>query len=202
MGVPARRSPLRHKLRAKVVDTILEAAEQVADEVGLGGMTIAAVAERAEVAVGTLYNYFPDGDGIVTALFRARRTAILPMIVAAAKATKDLPFEDRLREFVRRLLVVFDQQERFLRVAVLADREGNKRKPRDTSLMDETVNALEQIMRDGARRKLFSASRAPIYARMLHGALRSMYVWPLTDGRAMSAHGDLIVDTFLHGVGA
>ncbi len=200
MGVPARRSPLRRKLRENLVETILDAAEEVADEVGLGGMTIAAVAERAGVAVGTLYNYFPDGDGILTALFRARRTAIVPMIAGAAKMTKHLPFEDRLRGFVVRLLVAFDQYARFVRVAALADREGSKRKPHDTSLMDETVRALEQIMRDGARRKLFAASRAPIYARMLHGALRSMYLWRPVEARSNSAPGDLIVETFLHGV--
>src|SRR6185312_13222900 len=62
MAARARVSPLRRKLRTKVVATILDAAEQVALEAGLGGMTIGAVAERAGVAVGTLYNYFSNGE--------------------------------------------------------------------------------------------------------------------------------------------
>ena len=177
MARSARRSPLRRKLHAKVVDTILDAAEEVALELGLGGMTIAAVADRAGVAIGTLYNYFPDGDRILAALFRARRATLVPMIESAASATKRLPFDERLREFVRRLVMGFAPYESFLRIAALADRDGNRSKPRDTALRDATVRALEQIMRDGARHKRFAPNRTRVYARMVHGALRSMYLW-------------------------
>lgn len=201
MTVPAPRSPLRRKLREQVADSILDAAEEIALERGVGGMTIAAVATRAGVAVGTLYNYFPDGDGILAALFRARRTTLLPLIDAAAQATKDLPFEPRLRTFVHRLLVAFESHERFLRVLALVDREGSKVKPRDTALLTKTIQALEQIMRDGARRKLFPARQVPSYARMLHGALRSLYLWRMCAGAVpISVDGDLLVNTFLHGI--
>jgi AcrR family transcriptional regulator len=199
--VPVQRSPLRKKLREQVADSILDAAEQIALEAGLGGMTVSAVATRAGVAVGTLYNYFPDSHGIMAALFRARRNTLLPMITAAAAATKALPFETRLREFVRRLLAAFDTHAAFLRLAVLADRDGTKGKPRDTMLMTRTVSALEQIMREGARRKLFAMRQSPIYARMMHGALRSLYLWRMCSGtEPISADGDLLVDTFLHGI--
>ena len=201
MTVPAPRSPLRRKLREQVADSILDAAEEIALERGVGGMTIASVATRAGVAVGTLYNYFPDGDGILTALFRARRGTLLPLIAGAALATKDLPFETRLRTFVHQLLVAFDSHVRFLRVLALVDREGSKVKPRDIALMTRTVHALEQIMREGARRKLFPARQAPIYARMMHGALRSLYLWRMCTGSdPISVDGDLLVNTFLHGI--
>jgi AcrR family transcriptional regulator len=201
MTAPAPRSPLRRKLREQVADSILDAAEEIALELGVGGLTISAVADRAGVAVGTLYNYFPGGEGILTALFRARRNSLLPLIVSAATATKGLPFELRLRDFVRRLLIAFESHERFLRIAVLVDRDGNKSKPRDTALMTRTVNALEQIMREGARRKLFPMRQAPVYARMMHGALRSLYLWRMCSGaEPISVDGDLLVDTFLHGI--
>ncbi|HEX4420547.1 MAG TPA: TetR/AcrR family transcriptional regulator [Kofleriaceae bacterium] len=201
MTAPAPRSPLRRKLREQVADSILDAAEEIALELGVGGLTISAVADRAGVAVGTLYNYFPGGEGILTALFRARRNSLLPLISSAATATKGLPFELRLRDFVRRLLIAFESHERFLRIAVLVDRDGNKSKPRDTALMTRTVNALEQIMREGARRKLFAMRQAPVYARMMHGALRSLYLWRMCSGaEPISVDGDLLVDTFLHGI--
>lgn len=201
MTVPAPRSPLRRKLREQVADSILDAAEEIALEHGVGGMTIAAVAARAGVAVGTLYNYFPDGGGILAALFRARRTTLLPLIAAAAAATKDLPFETRLRTFVHQLLVAFESHERFLRILALVDREGSKVKPRDTALLNKVIQALEQIMREGARRKLFPARQAPVYARMMHGALRSLYLWRMYTGAVpISVDGDLFVNTFLHGI--
>jgi AcrR family transcriptional regulator len=201
MTVAMQRSPLRRKLREQVADSILDAAEQIALEAGLGGMTVAAVATRAGVAVGTLYNYFPDSHGIIAALFRTRRNTLLPMINAAAAATKGLPFETRLRELVRHLLVAFDTHAAFIRLSVLADRDGTKGKPRDTLLMTRTVHALELVMREGARRKLFPTRQAPVYARMMHGALRSLYLWRMCSGaEPISADGDLLVDTFLHGI--
>ncbi|HEY0194052.1 MAG TPA: TetR/AcrR family transcriptional regulator [Kofleriaceae bacterium] len=188
-------------MREQVADSILDAAEEIALEHGVGGMTIAAVAARAGVAVGTLYNYFPDGYGILAALLRARRGTLLPLVTAAAQATKGLPFETRLRTFVHQLLVAFESHERFLRILVLVDREGSKAKPRDTALLTKTVQALEQIMREGSRRKLFPARQAPVYARMMHGALRSLYIWRLCTGaEPVSVDGELLVNTFLNGI--
>lgn len=198
MPVTKPRSPIRRKLREKVADAILDAAEEVALEAGLGGMTISAVAERAGVAVGTLYNYFPDRDAILAALFRARRASLEPMIAEAAKEVARRPFEQRLREFVRRMFVAFEYHERFLRVAALADRDGAKVN-RNTALLTEIVGELEKIMREGARAKLFPAARAPIYARMLHGMLRSMFLWQLST-KHINSDCDLVVETFLHGV--
>ena len=198
-AVMQRRAPIRRKLREHVSDTILGAAEEVAIENGLGGLTIAAVADRAGVAVGTLYNYFPDRDAIITELFKDRRAAIAPLIAAAFTDTKHLPFEHRLREFVRRLMVAFQSYEPFLRIANLADRDGGKAN-RNTALAAQTVAALEKIMREGARSKFFPSARAPIYARLMHGALRSMFQWRLSEKHPFTADGDLVVDTFLRGI--
>jgi AcrR family transcriptional regulator len=192
---------LQSKLRAAVKDAIIDAAEEVAVEAGLGGLTIAAVAERAGVAVGTLYNHFDDREEIVAAVFRARRAALRPMIDAAARATVHLGFEARLREFVRRLLLAFEQHDRFIRLAVLADRDGCKL-ARDTTLMELMIRALEEIMAAGAKQRLFPATRVAIYARMLHGALRAMFVWRLTEGTSVCADGDLLVGSFLRGITA
>lgn len=199
MPAPARtRSPMRRKLREHVADAILDAAEAVAIETGLGGLTITAVADRAGVAAGTLYNYFADRDAIIAALFRSRSASLEPLIAAAAKAVRQQPFEQRLREFVHRLIAAFAAHERFLRIATLADRDGVKVN-RDTKLLDESIAALDAIMREGARAKLFPAARAPVYARLLHGMLRAMFLWQLS-AKDIAAECDLVVETFLHGV--
>jgi AcrR family transcriptional regulator len=190
---------IRRQLREKVIEAILDGAEAEALAVGLGGVTVAAVASRAGVAVGTLYNYFPDLDAIFAELFRVRRASLEPMMREAADTTKRMPFEQRLREFVRRLVLAFEQHESFLRIAVLADRDGVQCN-RDVKLRQHLLIALEEIMRDGARARLFPASRVKIYAQMLHGVLRSMFVWGLSTDRSFGTDSEIVVDTFMRGV--
>ncbi|MDB4952732.1 MAG: TetR family transcriptional regulator [Myxococcales bacterium] len=188
-------------MRGAVTDAILDATEAVAVESGLEAATISAIAERAGVAVGTLYNYFPDREGILSALFVARRAQIAPMIAAAAEATSKLPFEARVRAFIGQLLAIFEEKQSFVRLAAMTDQASIKIKPRESTLMTQILQVFEHIMRDGAARKLFPVSRVPAYARMLHGALKALAMWRLSEGQAMTTDTDLLVDTWLHGIG-
>lgn len=195
-----KRSPVRAKVREVVSEAILDAAEDVALEHGLEAASASAIAQRAGVAVGTLYNYFPDRDGILAALFKVRRGAIVPELDTAAAAGAALPFEERLRAYIRRLLAVFEANSSFLRLSVRADGEGTKIKGRDRTLMTQVLHHIEQIMRDGASRKLFPAARVPAYARMLQGQVKGLVLWRVEEGGSLTQDGDLAVDTFLRGV--
>jgi AcrR family transcriptional regulator len=57
----ARRLAARH-------DAILSAARRIASETGMAAVQIAAVADRAGIAAGTVYRYFPAKTDLVTAL--------------------------------------------------------------------------------------------------------------------------------------
>jgi AcrR family transcriptional regulator len=195
-----RRSPVRAKVREAVSEAILEAAEAVALENGLEAASAAAIAGRAGVAVGTLYNYFPDRDGILSALFKVRRAEMLPELDAAAAAAASLPFEERLRAYVRRLLEVFDAHSNFLKIAVAADNESNRVRGKDKTLMTQVLHHIEQIMKDGAARKLFPASRVPVYTRMLQALLKGFVLWRVEQGESFVADGEVLSETFLHGV--
>ncbi len=181
-------------------EAILEAAESVALENGLEAASAAAIAARAGVAVGTLYNYFPDRDGILAALFKARRAEIGPGLEAVAAAATALPFEERLRAYTRGLLAVFDEHSNFLKLAVNADTEGAKIRGKDKTLMTQVLHHIEQIMKDGAARKLFPASRVPAVTRMLQGALKGLMLWRVSEGGLLAGDADLVVDVFLKGV--
>jgi len=61
-----RRSPKQARSRA-TWDAILEAASQILERDGPAGFNTAAVAERAGVSIGTLYQYFPDKQAILLA---------------------------------------------------------------------------------------------------------------------------------------
>ncbi|MGE0867428.1 MAG: TetR/AcrR family transcriptional regulator [Kofleriaceae bacterium] len=191
---------MRERLRETAREAILDAAEHVVLQAGLDGATAAAIATRAGVAVGTLYNYFSDRDDILASLFRTRRAELIPAIDRAADAAQKLAFEDRLRAYVREILSVFEDKQRFLRLAVLADEQGVRIGGRDKQLMTLLQKHLEQILREGGTRKRITTANIPLYVRMLHGAIRGVVLMRVAEGGSIAADADLIVDTFLHGV--
>lgn len=197
----SKRTTVRARVREAVSDAILDAAQAVALDKGLDGASIAAIAERAGVAVGTLYNYFPDREGLLFALFTARRSAIGPRIVAAAEATAKLPFEPRLRGFVSQLFAIYDDQREFLRLAIAAEESSLKLRPRGPNAMTHVVVTIEQIMRDGAAKKLFPAARAIPYARMFHAALKALALHRVSENQPLAGEADLVVDLWLRGIG-
>lgn len=62
-----RKRPLQAR-SAALVDTILQAAAQVIETEGAAAFTTNRVAERAGVSIGSLYQYFPNRDVILTKL--------------------------------------------------------------------------------------------------------------------------------------
>lgn len=67
-------------------DAIIEAARTLATESGLAAVQIVPVAERAGIAAGTVYRYFPSKDDLVAALVSATAEREVAAIRAAAAA--------------------------------------------------------------------------------------------------------------------
>src|SRR4051812_23296526 len=63
-----RRLPKQRRSQA-TADAIVEAAARVFAEHGLEKSTTARIAEVAGVSVGSMYQYFPSKDALITALF-------------------------------------------------------------------------------------------------------------------------------------
>jgi AcrR family transcriptional regulator len=81
----------------ETVGVILEAAARILEERGFRGYTTNAVAERAGVSIGSLYQYFPNKDALTVALMD-RETASL---MAEAKKISEA---DGFREGVERMI--------------------------------------------------------------------------------------------------
>lgn len=60
----------------ETVRAIVEAAARILEQEGLGAFTTNAVAERAGVSIGSLYQYFPDKEALIGALI-VRETSLL-----------------------------------------------------------------------------------------------------------------------------
>ena len=82
-----RRRP--HQARAQFTyDSILQAAVQILERSGADALNTNAVAERAGVSIGTLYQYFPDKESILLAV--ARREMVKPQLGLAVSLLEAL----------------------------------------------------------------------------------------------------------------
>jgi len=70
------------------IDTLLDAAAAVVDEVGFDRLTTAQVAELSGASIGTVYRYFPDRIALLSAL---RDRAVLRYRLAASDAMEKRP---------------------------------------------------------------------------------------------------------------
>jgi AcrR family transcriptional regulator len=87
-ATPIRTKPRKIPRQARSEDTvriILEAAARILESHGLAGFTTNAVAERAGVSIGSLYQYFPGKDALTGALIAKQAAALLEDVAVAVR---------------------------------------------------------------------------------------------------------------------
>ena len=97
---------MRERLRAVTRDTLLRASEQIFAEKGIDGTRIEDIAIRADVTVGTIYNYFGDSTELLNALIVARRQDLithLDQALAQAKSERT-SWPGQVEAFIRSTL--------------------------------------------------------------------------------------------------
>lgn len=108
-SISLRKRP-RQKRSRQTMDVVLEAAAQVLEAGGLAAFNTNAVAARAGVSVGSIYQYFPGKDAVMVALIRREAARFEAALAAALETLAD----QRLADAVKRLvaLAVVTQIER------------------------------------------------------------------------------------------
>ncbi|QUD89631.1 TetR/AcrR family transcriptional regulator [Phenylobacterium montanum] len=86
---PPRRRAVQARSR-ETVERILNAASELIAERGADGATMTEIAQRAGVAMGSLYQYFPDKAGVMAALFERHAALVREMLAAATAGAKRL----------------------------------------------------------------------------------------------------------------
>jgi AcrR family transcriptional regulator len=100
IGLNPRKTPLQ--ARARVThDAILESAAQILSKSGLSGFNTNAVAERAGVSIGSLYQYFPNKDALMVALIHRQQQTQLRSVALAVLAVADGDLETVIRAMVK-----------------------------------------------------------------------------------------------------
>jgi AcrR family transcriptional regulator len=196
--------PLRERLRESTWAAILDAAEDVAASEGLPSASLQAVARRAGVAVGTIYNYFHDRQELFAALFARRREELFDYIESEAKRHAGGSFDEQLTAFVRAVFTHFDARRTFLRIALEAEQmrpavvKGNdgKRRPAIHQLQMHA----ERILRVGAREKRVKEDRSNVHAMVLVSILKGVLIMRVDSEAPLAAETENVVSLFLHGV--
>jgi AcrR family transcriptional regulator len=103
-ALPApRKTPRQQRSQAKV-SFIVEAARQILYEEGVDAVTTRRVAERSGVAVGSLYQYFPNRDSIIAHLAEEEVRHQSKATQEYYASVRKLPFKEMLACSIARLV--------------------------------------------------------------------------------------------------
>lgn len=105
---------------AHTVESILEGAAHILEQSGFEGYTTNAIAARAGVSIGSLYQYFPTKEAVTVALIEREMTGLVQ------EAKQALLLEDRRKALRQLVEIAVRYQLRRPALAVLLDFEQNR----------------------------------------------------------------------------
>jgi AcrR family transcriptional regulator len=103
--VESRKAPVQQRSAATVA-FVLEAAARILDEAGLEGYNTNAVAARAGISVGSLYQYFPSKEAITAALIEREHQRLVQGMRLVLVETEGLALEAAIGVLLDMLLGV------------------------------------------------------------------------------------------------
>jgi AcrR family transcriptional regulator len=166
-----RKTPVQRR-SAHTVEAVLEAAARILEKHGLAACTTNAVAERAGVSIGSLYQYFPNRDALTVALIEREtaqlladiesarlvehsRGCVLAMVRAAVAHQMRRPVLARIIDSEERRLPLGERDQRVAGtihaalLAALTDKQGAP-ELEDASLVARDLMAIVRGMVDAA----------------------------------------------------
>jgi AcrR family transcriptional regulator len=100
VSLAPRKLPRQSRSHA-TVEAILEATIRVLLSRGYQGTTTTAVAERAGVSVGSLYQYFPNKDSLIAALVQRHSSEAIYCVDLVLKTSRQDDVEESMRAIAR-----------------------------------------------------------------------------------------------------
>ena len=113
--VNPRKKPRQARSHA-TLEAILDAATRVLIEDGYDAATTNRIAEVAGVSIGSLYQYFPNLDAIVSALVDRHESKMLAHLGRMIVEVAGKPIDDAVRAYVRAMLAVHAENPRLHQV--------------------------------------------------------------------------------------
>lgn len=142
--VNPRKVPAQARSRA-TVDAIVQAATYILTKVGWEGLTTNAIAERAGVNIGSLYQFFPNKEAVIAELQRRHAAATRTDLL---KALAILPEQPSLRDALTMIVEMIVTEHR---VAPALHKAIHEELPRTVRQMDEDKDNLQRQFSDVLR---------------------------------------------------
>jgi AcrR family transcriptional regulator len=116
-------SPRKKPTQARAqhtVEAILRATAHILRTAGWDACNTNAVAKRAGVSIGSLYQYFPSKEALVAALAEEHATEGLGVLMEAVTAAPQgtISFEDTVRHYIRAMVALHAMDPKLHRVLV------------------------------------------------------------------------------------
>jgi AcrR family transcriptional regulator len=112
-----RKKPRQERSRA-TVDAILDAAAHILVSHGFAGATTRQVAERAGVSIGSLYQYFPSKEALITALVERQVQRVLEVCTEELQAHDARPPNEVVRSVALGLMKAYAVNPRLHQVLI------------------------------------------------------------------------------------
>ena len=201
--------PPRRRDEAKALfrNAILDAAEAVFAERGYHGARIQDIAERARIAVGTVYNHFADKDEVLSALLDERTEGLLAQVRAggAGAPAASRGFRASLEARVAGMLAYVEQHRAFFAIANEHGLFAGAVAPSArSSARGERVETFRAVFRAIVEEGIASGDLEPLdpdaLARFLGGTMRAFILSSLAEGgRNVREQAAMTIELFLHG---
>ena len=100
-----RKHPTQSRSRA-LVDAVEQACLKILDESGEASLTVAHIAEISGVAVGSIYQYFPNKDAIIALLYERILDEESAKVLEMRKKLVGIPLKSALRDIFANIIRV------------------------------------------------------------------------------------------------
>ncbi len=196
--------PIQQQLIAARKNQILDAAAAVFAEKGFHPTTIRAIAKRAGIADGTIYNYFDSKPALLMGIFERMRLSVMQDVELPNPVTLDLP--TFVRTFLYHPLMALKQDNFALFRIVISEMLVNEdlRALYHEQVMQPVLQGAEVYFLNYAARQGIDALHAQLIVRAISGMILGLTVEYTLDDSLLIEHWeklpDVLTDLLLHGL--
>jgi AcrR family transcriptional regulator len=178
---------LREVKKERARSAILRAARELFFSLGYDGTTVEAMAEKAEVAVGTVYNYFESKSAIILAITDVDTNSVLKKNRCIPESASGLEI---LRDYVHTFMESLSMYPRKLLRELMREAFsgtggslGEGLLKQDLSLIEGLAGLLERLSGMGRLREDIDTQAA---ALVIYGIVMTSLMWFTADGNRTS----------------
>ncbi|NLN16904.1 MAG: TetR/AcrR family transcriptional regulator [Firmicutes bacterium] len=156
-------------MAANKKDLIRQAAIEVIVDRGFHAATTDAIAARAGVSVGTIYNYFRNKEAILEHIFQVELERRIDYL---SSLPEDMPVLQKLELFLQWHFRVIAQDPATGRI-LLRERSNLINLPAIRGYMESMTSYLTSLVEEGIRKGQFRRSNAALTGAIMFGALEA-----------------------------